>query len=85
MNEASIAEAIRESLSATEQGSEHEGVAAIQFLSAVDLAHELNYHVAIFRDQWNQINVLLTMENECSFVESTPHEHGVTVAIPQQG
>jgi hypothetical protein len=82
MNEASITKAIRESLRAMEQGSEHELVAAIQFLSAVELAHELNYHVAVFRDQSNGINVLLKREHECSFVELAPHEHEVTVAIP---
>lgn len=82
MNEASITKAIRESLQALEQGSEYELVAALQFLSALELAHELNYHVAICRDQFHEINVLLTREHECSFVESTAREHGVTVAIP---
>ena len=81
MNEASIKKAIRESLLAMEQGSEYDLVAAIQFLSAVELAHELNYRVTIFRDQSNEINVLLKREDECSFVESTPGEHDVTVAI----
>ena len=82
MNEASITKAICESLLAMEQGSEHEFVAAIQFLSAVELAHELNYHVVVFRDQSNRINVLLKREHECSFVELTPREHEATVAIP---
>ena len=82
MNEASITKAICESLLAMEQGSEYELVAAIQFLSAVELAHELNYHIAVFRDPSNRINVLLKREHEFSFVELTPREHEVTVAIP---
>lgn len=82
MNEASITKAICESLLAMEQGSEYELVAAIQFLSAVELAHELNYHVVVFRDPSNRINVLLKKEDECSFAELTPSEHEVTVSIP---
>ena len=81
MNEASITKSIRESLLAMEQRCEHELVAAIQFLSAVELARELNYHVVIFRDQSNEINVLLKREDERSFEESTPREHEVTFAI----
>ena len=81
MNEASITKAIRESLLAIEQGCEYELFAAIQFLSAVELAHELNYHLVIFHDQSNEINVLLKREDGCSFVESTPREHEITVAI----
>lgn len=46
-----IAQAIRKSLLAMEQSGDCEFFVAIQFVSAIDLAHELHYHIAVYRDQ----------------------------------